>query len=217
MSSKKRENGHTYYPLFMDLENRLCVVVGGGRVAERKVRALLSASARVRVVSPRLTKGLVKLQERGKIDTAVRPYRKGDLAGAALVVAATDSDEVHRKVRAESTALSIPLNVVDNPPLCDFIVPAVVRKGPIIIAISTSGSLPMLSKKLRQEVMERLSDDYVTYANRVGRFRAFVIAHVKDAGRRQEIMRRVAALRVAEVTRMTVKEMKERFLPLNRK
>lgn len=203
---------HTYYPLFLNIEGRLCVVIGGGRVAERKVRGLLSASARVRVISPRITKGLLKLHEQGKVETALRPYRKGDLAGAALVVAATDSDDVNRKVREESAGLAIPLNVVDNPALCDFIVPSVVKKGPILIAISTSGSLPMLSKKLRQDIMEALSADYVAYARVVGRFRRFLLDHVKSPRQRREIMGRVAAAAVDDVAPMTLKEMKERFL-----
>ena len=153
-----------YYPLFLSLKDKLCVIVGGGSVAERKVRGLLRAGARVRVVSPNVTKGILTLGLQDRIEIRRREYRKGDLEGATLVFAATGMAPVNARMRKVALRLSIPLNVVDNPDLCDFIVPSVVRKDPILIAISTSGVLPMLSKKLRREMIEGLSADYGKYA-----------------------------------------------------
>lgn len=205
-----------YYPLFFNLEGKLCIVVGGGRVAERKARSLLSASATVRLISPRITRGISGLCRPGKIEVLTREYREGDLAGASLVFAATNRDEVNRMVREECVRRGIPLNVADRPELCDFIVPSTVRRKPVIVAISTSGLLPMLSKRLRTEIIEKLTTDYVRYAKTVGAFRKFLLQHVKDSRRRREIMKRIGEVTVSEIAGMTFKEMKERFLPDNR-
>lgn len=202
-----------YYPIFLDLENRHCVVIGGGVIAERKVRALLSAGAFVRLISPTCTKSISCLHAKGRIELLSRRYAEGDLKGASLVFAATGSDAVNSKVREEALRLGIPLNVADNPQLCDFIVPSIVKRDPILIAISTSGVLPMLSKKLRQEIGEKLPADYVKYARLVGAFRKFLLENVTDNRRRREIMKRLGQEPVPEVAGMTLKEIKERFLP----
>ena len=201
-----------YYPLFLDLSGRLCVVVGGGMVAERKVKGLLQAGARPRVISPEVTKGIRKLRDRGVIEVLIREYREGDLEGAYLAFAATDRSDINERVRAESTLRAIPLNVVDNPDQCDFIVPSVVRNGPVSIAISTSGLLPMLAKKLKAELAGALCADYGAYAKRVGAFRKFLIEHVEDARKRREILRRVGEADVSEVSRMSLRQMKKRFM-----
>ncbi len=203
---------HPYYPLYFDIEDRLCVVIGGGNVAERKVRALLAARARIKVISPVATEGLLRLGQSGGIELIRREYRDGDLQGAALAFAATDSSETNDRIRQEARSSGVPLNVADRPDLCDFIVPSIVRKGPITIAISTSGLLPMLSKKLRKEIIEKLSSDFVLYARRVAAFRAFVHGHVKDPEQRRRIMTRVGKMDVSAVARMTLKEMKEKFI-----
>ncbi|HUJ68152.1 MAG TPA: bifunctional precorrin-2 dehydrogenase/sirohydrochlorin ferrochelatase, partial [Syntrophorhabdales bacterium] len=127
-----------YYPLFLDLAHKLCIVVGGGAVAERKVRGLLSAGARVRLISPEVAAGIRKLARQGRIEIVLRAYQTGDLDGAALAIAATNREEINMRVREESKRLSILLNVVDSPDLGDFIVPSVVRKGPVLVAVSTS-------------------------------------------------------------------------------
>jgi siroheme synthase-like protein len=106
----------------------------------------------------------------------------------------------------------MPVNVADNPGLCDFIVPSLVRKDPVLIALSTSGLVPSLSKKLRQEVIEGIAGDYPLYARRVGAFRRYLIEHVNDGRTRKRIMKNVAGAGVAEIVHMSLKEMKERFL-----
>ncbi len=202
----------SYYPLFFSLAGKLCVVIGGGKVAERKVQGLLKADARPRIISPKVTKGIRRLCERGLIEVVQREYREGDLEGAYLAFAATDSSEINERVRAESIRCAIPLNVADSPDQCDFIVPSVVRNGPVSIAISTSGLLPMLAKKLKTELEGALSADYGAYARRVGAFRKFLIEHVEDARKRREILKRVGDADVSEVSRMSLKKMKKRFL-----
>ncbi len=202
----------SYYPLFFRLTGTLCIVVGGGRVAERKARALLAAGAVVRLISPKVTGGLSGLHLQGRIELVARDYREGDLKGATLVFAATDKGEVNGRVREESRRLAIPLNAVDNPGMCDFIVPSLIRKGPLLIAISTSGVLPLLSKKLRVEITKSLTPDYTAYVRRVGAFRRYLLQNVENGRQRREIMKRVSEADIHEVSRMTLGEMKKRFL-----
>ena len=181
-------------------------------MAERKVRALLSGRARVKLISPVVTRGIARLAEQGRLEIVAREYRQGDLEGAVLAFAAAGRNGVNRQVRDDALRLAIPLNVADNPDLCDFIVPSLVARGPLLIAISTSGLLPMLSKRLRKEIMGALAADYAAYARRVGTFRRFLIKHVESPRRRKEIMERVGRAAFAEVARMTLREMKARFL-----
>ena len=201
-----------YYPLFLDLTDKLCIVVGGGAVAERKARGLLNAGARVRLISPEVTRGVRRLARQGRIEVVPREYQEGDLDGAALAIAATNASEVNMRVKGESKRLSIPLNVADRPDLGDFIVPAVVRKGPVVVAVSTSSLLPVLARRLKEEIGLKLSADYLPYARRVGAFRRILIETVHDPGKKREILRRVCRADVSEVSRMTLREMKKRFI-----
>ena len=124
---------HRYYPAFVDIEGKKCVVVGGGKVAERKVRDLLRVGAKVSVISPELSAGLEKLAASGKIKHSKRGFRATDLKGAFLAIAATDDMEINRKVAAEGSRMLV--NVVDKPDLCSFIVPSALRRGPLTIRI----------------------------------------------------------------------------------
>ena len=142
-----------YYPVFLDLSGRRCVVIGGGEVAERKVHGLIEAGGDVTLVSPSATVGLQHLVSGGKVRWAERGYEPGDLAGAFLAIAATDDEQVNRRVHEEARRERALLNVVDVTPLCDFIAPSVVERGPVTVAISTSGTSPALARKLR-EAME---------------------------------------------------------------
>src|SRR5690349_21315258 len=131
-----------YYPIFLDLRTRHCLVIGGGEVAERKVATLLQAEGQVTVISPTLTPQLQAWVEARKITAHLCSYQKGDMHGFSLVFAATDDEELHRQIAAEAQEASIFLNVVDRPALCSFIVPAIVSQGDLTLAISTSGASP---------------------------------------------------------------------------
>jgi siroheme synthase-like protein len=147
-----------YYPIFLNLGGRRAVVVGGGKVAERKVRKLLGAGARVHVISPEFTPGLKKLWEQRKITVTPRRYRTGDLRGRArersaiLVFAATNDPAAQRTIRRDAAAIGALINVADDPARCDFIVPAWVTRGNWHVAISTSGTNPSLARALRQQL-----------------------------------------------------------------
>ena len=139
-----------YYPIFLDLQGRPAVVVGGGRVAARKAAALVEAGARVRVIAPRLVPELQAHQvER-------RSYRPGDLRGAVLAFAATNDRRVNHAVAVEATRRRIPVNVADSLEECTFIVPARVSRGGLEIAVSTGGRSPRLAKQLRRRLEAQL-------------------------------------------------------------
>ena len=149
-----------YIPIFLDVTGRECVVVGGGEVAARKVESLLEAGARVTVVSPRLSPTLESLAANGSMTHIARDYQRGDIRGCVLVYAATDDPKLHRELAAEARALGIPVNVVDVPELCTFIAPAVVKRGALQIAISTSGASPAFAARLRRELEDRFGTEY---------------------------------------------------------
>lgn len=149
-----------YYPLFVRLDGRACVVIGGGEVAERKVEGLLAAGATVTVISPELTTRLEAMTEAGAIHLRRRTYEKGDLAGAFLAYAATDDENTNAAIAAEAEGGGVLLNVVDRTEFCSFIVPAIVERGDLLIATSTSGASPMLARRIREELEARFGPEY---------------------------------------------------------
>ncbi len=161
-----------YYPAYLELRGHPCVVIGGGEIAERKVATLIEAGARVTVVSPRLTPGLTALAETHEVMHHARVYRRGDLAGAWLAYAATDDDTVHAAIAAEAAEARVFLNVVDRPRLCSFIVPAIVRRDPVAIAVSTGGASPALAKRLARELDETVGAEWGRAAQVLGKLRA---------------------------------------------
>jgi precorrin-2 dehydrogenase/sirohydrochlorin ferrochelatase len=148
------------YPLFALIEDRACLVVGGGAVGERKVRDLLLAGARVTVVSRDLTPGLAELAAQGRLHYIQGDFTPQHLDGMILVVGATDDMEVNREVSTAAQARGLLVNIVDAPELCTFIVPAQVRRGPLTIAVSTGGASPALARKVREELEERFGPEY---------------------------------------------------------
>lgn len=203
---------HLYYPLFLDISDKLCTILGGGRIAERKVMMLLKFNAKVRLISPKITRNLAKLSESGKIECVEREYKDGDLEGALLVFAATNRKEINVKIKREAAKRDIPVNVVDDPVLCDFIVPSIVKKAPIIIAISTSGTLPLLSKKLRKEISNYITRDYIRYAQIIGKFRKYLVKNLKNKEKRREIMAEIDKTDFKELAGMDINEIKNRFM-----
>jgi precorrin-2 dehydrogenase/sirohydrochlorin ferrochelatase len=141
-----------YYPAYLDLRGRRCVVIGAGVIAERKVEGLLEAGAAVTVVSPEATDAVAAWAAEGRIGWERRGYVPGDLAGAWLAVAATDDNQTNRAVHAEAEAGRVLLNVVDVTDLCSFIAPATASRGPVTVAISTGGASPALARKLRTQM-----------------------------------------------------------------
>jgi siroheme synthase-like protein len=150
----------SYYPVFLDLKGRRCLVVGGGSVAERKTRMLLDHNALVTVISPALNQGLQQLAEQGAIQVVPRNFQSNDLRGAFLAIAATDDPITNAAVSDKGRKQRILINVVDDPKVSDFIVPSIVRRGDITIAISTAGKSPALARKIRTELDAILPAQY---------------------------------------------------------
>jgi precorrin-2 dehydrogenase len=163
-----------YYPIFLDLAQRRCLVVGGGTVAERKVQGLLEAKAHVVVVSPSLTAMLYISAINGDISHIPRGFRDEDVEGCALVIGATDRVEVNTYVAAAARRRGIWVNVVDTPKACDFIAPALIRRGVLQIAISTGGNSPTLAKRLRQGLEVLIGPEYGELADVLGTLRAAI-------------------------------------------
>ena len=153
-----------YYPVFLNLSGKNCVVAGGGQVALRKVTTLLQYGADITVISPRLCKGLSELDCVGKIQVRRRAYQAGDLQGAYIAIIATGNRSVNLQASLEARCNKIPVNVVDDAGLSDFIVPSIVRRGSISIAISTAGKSPALARKLRTRLEGELDDAYAELA-----------------------------------------------------
>ena len=149
------------YPLFLDLTGQPVTVIGGGRVATRKVRSLLSAGAGVTVISPAATTTIQSWARQRRLRWVHRGYRPGDLRGAWLVVAATDSAEVNCRVCTDAKRRRRPVNCIAPPAAGNFIVPAVARRGGITVAISTDGASPAFASKLRQDLERFLARGYV--------------------------------------------------------
>jgi uroporphyrin-III C-methyltransferase/precorrin-2 dehydrogenase/sirohydrochlorin ferrochelatase len=170
-----------YLPMFVDLRGRACLVVGGGEVALRKAALLLRAGALVQVVAPRPSAGLRKLASKRALRLVRRAYAARDLRGVELVIAATDRAEVNARVAADAGARRVPVNVVDQPALCSFIMPAIIDRSPVLVAVSTAGASPSLARLTRARLEAALPA-------RLGELAAFA------AGHREAVKRRVAGV-----------------------
>ncbi|MFD0674377.1 bifunctional precorrin-2 dehydrogenase/sirohydrochlorin ferrochelatase [Cohnella sp. GCM10027633] len=177
-----------WYPILIDLQGRTCVVVGGGAVAERKTRGLLEAGALVRVVSPSLTAGLAELASEGAIVTIDREYRDGDLAEAALAFAATDHPEANAAVVREARNRGVPANAADGGTEGDFIVPAVVRRGDLLLTASASGAGPAVAARIAGELAGRYGPEYGSYLKALRHIRKVVKAEVADPATRRKLL-----------------------------
>ena len=142
----------TYYPVYLNLRGRRCVIVGGGTVAEGKISRLLDSGADICVVSPDATPGIRQFVADGAVRWEQRKYERGDLEGAFIAIAATNLREVNRRIFEEAEERGVMLNAVDDPPNCSFIAPSIVQRGPVTVAISTGGVSPALARKLRESL-----------------------------------------------------------------
>ena len=159
------------YPINLRVAGKKCVVVGGGAVACRKIKSLLAAGAEVTVFSPELTAELAEMVKKKQFNYIARPYQKGDLKGFFLVICATDNTTVNQAVSAEAERLGILANVVDVPELGNFSVPAQVKRGDLLLTVSTGGKSPAMAKKLRQELAKQYGEEYGEYLDMLDKIR----------------------------------------------
>jgi precorrin-2 dehydrogenase / sirohydrochlorin ferrochelatase len=154
----------TYYMAALNLEGRRVLVVGAGRIALEKINGVLVCGADVHVVAPVVEGEVDSLEREGRVHIRRRTFQESDVDGAFLVIAATNDMGVNTSVFEAAERRSIPVNVVDVPPLCSFILPAVERNGPLAVAISTGGASPALAKRMKREIADKVGDEYVTLA-----------------------------------------------------
>ncbi len=183
--------GSPYYPVFLDLKGRLCVVVGGGPIAEGKVQGLLESGARVLVVAPDLTPALAELDRKGRFERRDRTYRLGDLKGAFLAIAATNDRRVHQRVAQEAKRRNVLLNVVDDVPLCQFIAPSIARRGDLTVAVSTGGAAPVLAVRLRQQIEKLLRPEHARFLEIAATLRQPLASRFPDFAERRDLWYRL--------------------------
>jgi len=160
-----------YYPVNLDIRNRKCLVVGGGDVGTRKVMTLLECGATVVVVSPAVTAKIEELSNNALIKLEKRGFKPTDLHQMFLVVGATDNPELNRQIHTGAERLGMLCNIADRPEVCNFILPAIVNRGDLIIAISTSGKSPAFAKKIRKDLEKEFGTEYAEFLKLMGRIR----------------------------------------------
>ena len=165
-----------HYPLFLEMADKAALVVGGGAVAERKVRSLLQYGASIRIVSRDLTDGLKDLLETGRISFAGETFVENHLEGLTLVFAATDDRQLNHEISIKARERGVLVNAVDQPEDCTFIVPSIVRRGDLTIAVSTSGKSPALAKRVRKQLESQFGKEYAIFLDFLGRLRGRVIS-----------------------------------------
>jgi precorrin-2 dehydrogenase/sirohydrochlorin ferrochelatase len=181
----------SYYPMFVDLQGKRCLVVGGGEIAARKVQGLLDAEALVVVVSPALCSELRSLAAQGLITYLARAFRSDDVLGCRLVIGATDRAQVNAAVCKAARAHDVWVNIVDTPDACDFISPAIVRRGALQIAISTAGHSPTLAKRIRMQLEAVYGPEYGRLLEKLGRERRRIRQVIRDLDLRKAYYERL--------------------------
>jgi uroporphyrin-III C-methyltransferase / precorrin-2 dehydrogenase / sirohydrochlorin ferrochelatase len=174
-----------FLPIFVNIKQQPCLVVGGGAVAARKVSLVLKAGAKVTVVSPELARELSEMAEKGEITHQARDFEDTDINEPVLVIAATDNQAVNEKISQLAKARGIPVNVVDNPKLCSFIMPSIVDRSPVQIAISTGGASPVLARMIRTKLEGCIPAAYGRLAGLVDGFRDKVKAKFSNVEQRR--------------------------------
>lgn len=181
-----------YYPVYLNLEGRTCLVVGGGAVAGRKAASLLECGAKVKLVAPKVCTAVAEMEREGKLDRINDVFRPEHMDGASLAIGSTDNGEVNRLVFEEAVKRNIPINIVDQPHLCSFIVPSVVRRGDLVIAVSTSGKSPATAKRARKMLEGLFGNEWAVYLEMMGQARERLLSSVTDIAERERKFNRLA-------------------------
>jgi precorrin-2 dehydrogenase/sirohydrochlorin ferrochelatase len=172
-----------YYPVLLDIRKRDCLVVGGGAVGTRKVAMLINCGARVTVVSPEASPSLQQMAQQQQVQWKKRSYRSQDLAGVFLVIGATDDQALNRRIHRDAEQHNTLCNIADRPEVCNFILPSIVNRGDLILAISTSGQSPAFAKRLRQSLEAEFGEEYARFLDLMGAIRQRLLrqSHAPEA------------------------------------
>ena len=169
-----------YYPIHLDIQNKNCLVVGGGGVGTRKVQTLLKCGANVTVVSPEISDRLRTLAETESLTLKPRPYRTEDIEGMFLVIGASDDETLNRQISSDAERRNTLCNIADRPEKCNFILPSIVRRDDLVITISTSGKSPALAKKLRKKLERRFGPEYGDFLDLMGAIRSKLLSQAHE-------------------------------------
>jgi len=192
------------FPMFLKLEGRNCLVIGAGTIGEPKIRSLLVAGARVRVIAPEARDAVQGWARADVIAWEQRTFQSSDLENVFLVVAATSLPEVNDAVFQEARRRGILCNAVDDPERCDFFYGALVRRGRLQVAISTGGQSPALAQRLRRELQAQIRPEYAGWLERIGRLRRKMLAGHLSPERRKRLLHALASERAFEARRIRV-------------
>jgi len=180
-----------YYPVHLDIQDRHCLVVGGGGVGTRKVITLLNCGASVTVVSPELSEQLRKMEGSPGLILKQRSYRSADLEGMFLVIGATDDETLNRQISRDAEQRSTLCNIADRPEICNFILPSIVQRDDLVITISTSGKSPALAKKLRKSLEARFGEEYGVLLKLMGAIRKKLLSQAHEPEAHKPIFERL--------------------------
>ncbi len=197
--------------MFLKLEGRTCLVVGAGNVGEPKIRSLLDAGAKVRVIAPSATDAVVEWARAGLIAWEQRTFEEPDLNGIFLTIAATASTSVNDLVFREARRRGVLCNAVDDPERCDFYYPAVVRRGQLQIAISTGGQSPALAQRLRRELETEFGEEYSEWVQELGTAREKLLNSDLDSDHRKQILHSLASRGAFDARRSERADEREKF------
>ncbi len=201
-----------YYPVNLDIRERACLVVGGGGVGARKVDTLLKCGAIVTVVSPEATSSLDRLAEEGAIVLERREYRSSDVKGQFLVIGATDDEDLNRQIHADAERIGLLCNIADRPEICNFILPAIVRRGDFMLAISTAGKSPAFAKHMRQRLEAQFGPEYGKLLDLMGAIRQKLLAEAHEPEAHKPLFERLIAGDLLELVKTGEKDRIDRLL-----
>ena len=176
-----------HYPVLLDLKGKKCLVIGGGKVAERKVRALIDARAKVTVVSPKITYALSQMADMKKIYYIKDHFKENHLEETFLAIGATNKPKINHRIFQAAAKVNTLVNIVDSPEECNFILPSTVSQGDLQISISTGGKSPALAKKIREQLEIQYGRSYGDFLRLMGELRGKVLSHYSDTGYRNKI------------------------------
>jgi precorrin-2 dehydrogenase / sirohydrochlorin ferrochelatase len=197
------------FPMFLKLEGKRCLIVGAGKVGEPKIAGLIDAGASIQVISLEASAAVHEWATNGKIKLALRAFVPEDLDGTFLAVVATASNALNKNVYQQAQRRGVLCNVVDVPELCDFYYPAVLRRGDLQIAVSTSGQSPSLAQKIRQQLERQFDSGYARWVEELGATRRLVLASDLNPQRKRELLKSLASREALEAA--LAQESEKRF------
>jgi len=195
-----------FYPVNLDIKEKQCLVVGGGAVASRKAKTLMECGATVTVVSPEFTEDLKDLEQTSDVLLIQRPYQTSDLDEKFLVIGATDDEKLNRRINADAEHRNMLCNIADVPDICNFILPAIIRRKDLCVTVSTSGKSPAFAKKLRKDLEKIFGDEYALFLSLMGEIRKKLLAEEHAPEAHKPIFEKLISLDLPEMIKNNEKK-----------